>query len=339
MATYIVTGSAGFIGSHVALILLERGDEVVGIDNLNSYYDTTLKAARLARLEGRPGFRFEKADLADKATIARIFEETRPDGVVNLAAQAGVRYSLEQPSAYVDSNVVGFLSILEGCRATQPRHLVFASTSSVYGANTRLPFSVEQAAVHPLTLYAATKMANEMMAHSYAHLFKIPCTGLRFFTVYGPWGRPDMAPIKFAKAIVDGQPIDVYGEGKMQRDFTFIDDIARGVVQALDQPATIDLNWDGQNPNPSTSGVAPYRILNIGNSQRVELMHFIRTLEHCLGREARLNMMPMQQGDAQSTEADIAPTMATLGYEPTTSVEVGVQKFVDWYLHYRGLNR
>uniref|UniRef100_UPI0030F441C6 SDR family NAD(P)-dependent oxidoreductase n=1 Tax=Phenylobacterium sp. TaxID=1871053 RepID=UPI0030F441C6 len=270
MAVILVTGSAGFIGSHTAHRLLDRGDQVVGLDDLNAYYDPTLKQARLARLEAREGYRHAKIDLADREAVAKLFAETKPDGVINLAAQAGVRYSLENPEAYVDANVVGFLNILEGCRAVQPKHLVFASTSSVYGANGKLPFSVGDAVHHPITLYAATKLANESMAHSYAHLFGIPSTGFRFFTVYGPWGRPDMALFKFTEAILKGAPIDVYGEGKMQRDFTYVDDIVSGVVAALDRPATIDLAWNPLAPNPATSGVAPWRILNLGNSQRVE---------------------------------------------------------------------
>ncbi|MCX7585392.1 MULTISPECIES: NAD-dependent epimerase [unclassified Phenylobacterium] len=334
MAIILVTGSAGFIGSHVAHRLLDRGDTVVGLDNLNAYYDPTLKQARLARLEAREGYRHAAIDLADREAMARLFAEAKPDRVIHLAAQAGVRYSLEQPAAYVDANLVGFGNILEGCRAVQAQHLVFASTSSVYGANGKLPFSVHDSAVHPITLYAATKLANEAMAHSYAHLFGIPSTGFRFFTVYGPWGRPDMALFKFTKAILDDQPIDVFGQGRMQRDFTYVDDIVSGVVAALDRPAQIDPNWDAMAPDPATSGVAPYRILNLGNSQRVELMRYIEVLEEKLGRKAKLNLLPMQPGDVTRTEADVTDTKAALDYAPSTPIEVGVSNFVDWYLDY-----
>ena len=334
MAVILVTGSAGFIGSHTAHRLLERGDEVVGLDDLNAYYDPTLKQARLDRLEARPGYRHARIDLADRAAVASLFQDTRPDGVINLAAQAGVRYSLENPEAYVDANVVGFLNILEGCRAVQPKHLVFASTSSVYGANGKLPFSVRDAVHHPITLYAATKLANESMAHAYAHLFGIPSTGFRFFTVYGPWGRPDMALFKFTEAILKGEPIDVYGEGKMQRDFTYVDDIVSGVVAALDRPAGVDPAWDPLAPNPATSGVAPWRILNLGNSQRVELMRYIEVLEAKLGVKAKLNLLPMQPGDVSRTEADTAETQAALDYAPKTPIETGIARFVDWYRDY-----
>jgi len=334
MARILVTGSAGFIGSHVAHRLLDRGDEVVGLDNLNPYYDPTLKQARLARLEAREGYRHAAIDLADRDAVAALFAETRPDRVINLAAQAGVRYSLEQPAAYVDSNLVGFANILEGCRSVQVEHLVFASTSSVYGANGKLPFSVHDAATHPITLYAATKLANEAMAHSYAHLFGIPATGFRFFTVYGPWGRPDMALFKFTQAILDNRPIDVFGQGKMQRDFTYIDDIVTGVIAALDRPAQINPDWNPQAPDPATSGVAPWRVLNLGASRRVELMHYIEVLEAKLGRKAQLNLLPMQPGDVARTEADVDETRAALDYVPSTTVEVGVSNFVDWYLDY-----
>ena len=334
MAVILVTGSAGFIGSHLAHRLLDRGDEVVGLDNLNPYYDPTLKQARLARLEAREGYRHSNIDLADRDAMARLFADAMPNRVVNLAAQAGVRYSLEQPAAYVDSNLVGFGNILEGCRAAQVEHLVFASTSSVYGANGKLPFSVHDSVHHPITLYAATKLANESMAHSYAHLFGIPATGFRFFTVYGPWGRPDMALFKFTQAILDDRPIDVFGQGKMQRDFTYVDDIVSGVVAALDRTAHVDPNWDALSPDPATSGVAPWRILNLGNSQRVELMHYIEVLEAKLGRKAKLNLLPMQPGDVARTEADVTDTIAALDYAPSTPIEVGVANFVDWYLDY-----
>ncbi|MDP3594732.1 NAD-dependent epimerase [Phenylobacterium sp.] len=334
MAVILVTGSAGFIGSHLAHRLLDRGDEVVGLDNLNPYYDPTLKQARLARLEAREGYRHANIDLADRDAMARLFADAKPNRVVNLAAQAGVRYSLEQPAAYVDSNLVGFGNILEGCRAAQVEHLVFASTSSVYGANGKLPFSVHDSVHHPITLYAATKLANESMAHSYAHLFGIPATGFRFFTVYGPWGRPDMALFKFTQAILDDRPIDVFGQGKMQRDFTYVDDIVSGIVAALDRPAQVDPNWDALSPDPATSGVAPWRILNLGNSQRVELMHYIEVLEAKLGRKAKLNLLPMQPGDVARTEADVTDTIVALDYAPSTPIEVGVANFVDWYLDY-----
>ena len=334
--TILVTGSAGFIGFHLSRRLLERGDEVVGLDSMNAYYDPSLKAARLALLEAYPNYRHARLDLADRDGVAALFADHRPETVVNLAAQAGVRYSLESPATYVDSNVVGFLSILEGCRAAQTRNLLYASTSSVYGANGKLPFNVHDGANHPITLYAATKLANEAMAHSYAHLFGIPSTGFRFFTVYGPWGRPDMALFKFTDAILKGRPIDVYGQGKMQRDFTYVDDIVQGLTAAVDRPAEVNRQWDPQNPDPATSGVAPWRILNLGNSQRVELMRYIEVLEEKLGRKAELNLMPMQPGDVQRTEADVEETRRALGYEPTTSIEVGVGAFVDWYLDYYG---
>ncbi|MDP3175135.1 MAG: NAD-dependent epimerase [Phenylobacterium sp.] len=336
MASVLVTGSAGFIGFHTARRLLARGDQVVGLDNLNSYYDPALKASRLARLQAHDDYRHATIDLADRAAVLALFEDAKPDAVVNLAAQAGVRYSLEQPAVYGDSNLVGFLNVLEGCRSVKPRHLVYASTSSVYGANGTLPFSVHDGAHHPITLYAATKLANEAMAHAYAHLFGIPTTGLRFFTVYGPWGRPDMALFKFTAAILAGQPIDVYGEGRMQRDFTYVDDIVEGVLAALDRPANPDPAWNPEAPDPATSGVAPWRVLNLGASQRTELMRYIEVLEQKLGRKALLNMMPMQPGDVARTEADVSDTRAALGYAPSTPIEVGVGRFVDWYLDYYG---
>jgi len=304
------------------------------LDNLNAYYDPSLKAARLAILEKHAGYRHATLDLADRDGVAALFADTRPVGVVNLAAQAGVRYSLENPHAYVDANVVGFLNILEGCRAVQPKHLVYASTSSVYGANGKLPFDVHDAATHPITLYAATKLANEAMAHSYAHLFHIPCTGLRFFTVYGPWGRPDMSPIKFLSAILEGRPIDVYGQGRMQRDFTYVDDIVDGVLAALDRPAAVDSDWDPLKPDPATSGVAPWRVFNLGAGRPVDLMRYIQVFEEKLGKKAILNMMPMQPGDVTNTEADVAATAEALGYRPKVSIEEGVGRFVDWYRDY-----
>jgi len=330
----LVTGSAGFIGFHLSQRLLARGDVVVGLDDLNSYYDPALKAARLALLEAHPAYRHARLDLADRDGVAALFAEVEPTAVVNLAAQAGVRYSLENPRTYVDSNVVGFLNILEGCRATHPKHLVFASTSSVYGANEKLPFSVHDGANHPITLYAATKLANEAMAHSYSHLFGIPATGFRFFTVYGPWGRPDMALFKFTEAILAGRPIDVYGEGRMQRDFTYVADIVDGLVAAIDRPAQVNPAWNPLEPDPATSGVAPWRVLNLGNSQRVELMRYIEVLEEKLGRKAILNLMPMQPGDVARTEADVEETRAALDYAPSTPIEVGIEAFVDWYLDY-----
>ena len=333
----LVTGSAGFIGFHLSRRLLEQGETVVGVDSLNAYYDPSLKAARLALLEAHAGYRHAKLDLADRDGMASLFGEVRPQAVVNLAAQAGVRYSLEKPEAYTDSNVVGFLNVLEGCRAVEPRHLVYASTSSAYGANGKLPFSVHDHAVHPITLYAATKLANEAMAHAYAHLFGIPCTGFRFFTVYGPWGRPDMALFKFTDAILAGRPIDVYGRGQMQRDFTYVDDIVDGLLAAIDRPPAPDSAWDAQAPDPATSGVAPWRILNLGASRPVELMRYIEVLEQKLGRKAELNLMPMQPGDVARTEADVAETRAALGYAPKVSVEDGVGRFVDWYRDYYGV--
>jgi UDP-glucuronate 4-epimerase len=331
--TILVTGSAGFIGFHLSRRLLEAGETVVGLDNLNSYYDPALKAARLAILERHAAYRHAKLDLADRQGVADLFAKARPHAVVNLAAQAGVRYSLEAPEAYVDSNVVGFLNILEGCRATQPKHLIYASTSSVYGANTKMPFSVHDPATHPITLYAATKVANESMAHSYAHLFGIPCTGFRFFTVYGPWGRPDMALFKFTDAILKGQPIDVYGEGKMQRDFTYVDDIVSGLVAAIGRPPVANPAWDGHAADSGTSN-APWRMLNLGASRCVELMHYIEVLEAKLGVKAKLNLLPMQPGDVTRTEADTATTQAVLDYSPSTTVEEGVGHFVDWYREY-----
>lgn len=332
----LVTGSAGFIGFHLARRLLARGDEVVGVDNLNAYYEPPLKEARLKLLEAEPRYRHARLDLAEREGMAALFAETKPTHVVNLAAQAGVRYSLENPHAYVDSNLVGFMNVLEGCRAVQPKHLVYASTSSVYGANGKLPFSVHDHAVHPITLYAATKVANEAMAHAYAHLFHIPCTGFRFFTVYGPWGRPDMSPFKFIRAILAGTPLDLYGQGQMKRDFTYVDDIVEGLVASLDRPPSPNPAWDPQDTDPATSGVAPWRVLNLGNSQPVDLMRYIQVFEEKLGRKAVLNMMPMQPGDVTNTDADVTETMSALGYAPNTPLEVGVGRFVDWYLDYYG---
>lgn len=332
----LVTGAAGFIGFHTAKRLLERGDEVVGLDNMNEYYDVTLKQARLARLEPEPGFDFVKLDLADRDGVAKLFAEQRFDRVVHLAAQAGVRYSLENPFAYTDSNVTGTLSILEGCRHHGVEHLVFASTSSVYGANTKMPFSVHQNVDHPLSLYAATKKANELMAHTYASLYGVPCTGLRFFTVYGPFGRPDMALFLFTKSILAGEPIDVFNYGNHRRDFTYVDDIVGGVVAALDRTAEANPAWSGDSPDPATSA-APYRLYNIGNQQPVELMRYIEVLEECLGRKAEKNLLPMQLGDVPDTWADVEDLVEDVGYRPSTPVEVGVKRFVDWYVEYYGV--
>lgn len=331
IAPVLVTGSAGFIGFHTTLRLLARGETVIGLDNLNAYYDPALKQARLDQLLAHPGYRHHTIDLADREAVAALFASEKPQRIIHLGAQAGVRYSLEAPETYVDSNLVGFLSVLEGARASGCKSFVFASTSSAYGANGKLPFSVHDSAHHPLTLYSATKIANEAMAHSYAHLFAIPMTGLRFFTVYGPWGRPDMALFKFTRAILNDEPIDVYGEGRMSRDFTYVDDIVSGIIAALDNPATIDTAWDAANPDPATSGVAPWRMLNLGAGQPVPLMRYIEVLEEKLGRKARLNLMPMQDGDVVDTAADISDSRNALGYAPTTPVEVGLGHFVDWY--------
>ena len=333
MTKFLLTGAAGFIGSHVAITLLERGDEVVGIDNLNDYYDPTLKDARLARLTGRPGFSFQKLDVSDRTGMEALFSAHRFDKVIHLAAQAGVRYSIENPHAYIDSNIVGFINILEGCRHHGVQHLTYASSSSVYGANTAMPFSVHQNVDHPLSLYAATKKANELMAHTYSHLYKLPTTGLRFFTVYGPWGRPDMAMFLFAKAILTGQPIDVFNHGRMRRDFTYIDDIAEGVVRTSDRVAAANMAWDGADPDPGTSS-APYRLYNIGNNDPVELLHLIETLERKLGRTATKNMLPMQMGDVPATYADVEALTQDTGFKPATPIEVGVERFVAWYRDY-----
>ena len=329
----LVTGAAGFIGSHVAHYLLDRGDEVVGLDNLNDYYDVSLKEARLARLTARKGFTFARIDLADREGVAALFAKERFNRVVNLAAQAGVRYSLENPHSYVDSNVTGFLNILEGCRHHDVEHLVYASTSSVYGAHTNMPFSVHEHVDHPLAIYAATKKANELMAHSYSHLFGLPTTGLRFFTVYGPWGRPDMALFLFTRKILAGEPIDVFNHGHHKRDFTYVDDIVEGVVRALDRPAQPDPTWSSEQPDPASSN-APYRIYNIGNSQPVELVRYIEVLEQCLGRTAQKNLLPLQPGDVPDTFADTTDLERDVGYRPDTSVEEGVRRFVDWYREY-----
>ena len=330
----LVTGCAGFIGMHVCERLLSRGDEVVGLDNLNDYYDVALKQARLERLQAHVNFRFVRLDIADRPGMAALFEQTRPAGVINLAAQAGVRYSLQNPHAYVDSNLVGFVNILEGCRHAAVEHLVYASSSSVYGGNTRMPFSEHDNVDHPVSLYAASKKANELMAHTYSHLFSLPATGLRFFTVYGPWGRPDMALFLFAKAILDDRPIDVFNHGRMQRDFTYIDDIAEGVVRVLDQAPAANPGFDKDQPDPATSW-APYRVCNIGNHRPVELMTYIEVLEKALGRTARKNFLPLQDGDVPATYAAIETLQAVTGYAPSTPVSAGVERFVEWYMWYR----
>jgi UDP-glucuronate 4-epimerase len=329
----LLTGAAGFIGFHTARKLLARGDEVVGLDNLNDYYDPNLKRARLSILEREPKFRFVKMDLADKGGMKALFTREKFKRVIHLAAQAGVRYSLENPQAYIDSNVTGTLNVLEGCRHNGVEHLVFASTSSVYGLNTNMPFTPHRGVDHPLSLYATTKRANELMAHNYAALFKLPVTGLRFFTVYGPWGRPDMALFLFTKNILEGKPIDVFNNGHHKRDFTFVDDIAEGVVRSVDRIATPNDKWSGDQPDPATSS-APYRIYNIGNNAPVDLSRYIEVLEDCLGRKAVKNMLPLQAGDVPDTFADVEDLVRDVGYKPATPVEVGIRRFVDWYLEY-----
>ena len=329
----LVTGTAGFIGSHVAIRLLERGNEVIGFDNLSDYYDVGIKKARLARFGDHPNYTHIHADLADRASVESVFATYQPQRVVHLAAQAGVRYAAQNPHVYVSSNVTGFLHILEGCRHHAVEHLVFASTSSVYGANTRMPFSEHQSTEHPLTLYAATKKANEMMAHSYAHLYGIPSSGLRFFTVYGPWGRPDMALFLFTKAILAGEPIQVFNHGRHRRSFTYIDDIVEGVIRTLDLLPAANPDWQGAAPDPASSNV-PYRIYNIGNEQPVELLRYIEVLEDCLGSKANMEMLPLQAGDVPDTEADVSELIRAVDYRPRVSVEEGVRNFVDWYRGY-----
>lgn len=329
----LVTGAAGFIGFHTSKHLLDRGDEVVGLDILNDYYDVNVKLARLDILKKYPGFRFVKIDLADRKAMPELFATEKFQRVINLGAQAGVRYSIKNPLAYIDSNIVGFTNVLEGCRHNGVEHLVYASTSSVYGANTHMPFSVHQNVDHPLSFYAATKKANELMAHTYAHLYNLPVTGLRFFTVYGPWGRPDMALFLFTRNILDGKPIDVFNYGNHRRDFTYVKDIVEGVVRSMDRIATGNAQWDSDAPDPGTSQ-APYRIYNIGNQQPVELMRYIEVLEECLGRKAQKNLLPLQPGDVPDTYADVEDLVRDVGYKPATSVEEGVRNFVDWYLDY-----
>ena len=332
----LVTGAAGFIGSHIALALLARGDTVVAVDNLNDYYDVSLKQARLARLVGSPGFAFTRLDIADRSAFAAFMAAEKPERVIHLAAQAGVRHGITHPHVYADSNLTGFLNILEGCRHNGIAHLVYASSSSVYGANTAMPFSIHDGADHPLSLYAATKKANEAMAHAYAHLYRLPVTGLRFFTVYGPWGRPDMSPFLFARKILAGEPIDVFNHGQHQRDFTYIDDIVEGVVRVMDRIAEPDPDWNPARPDPARS-FAPYRIYNIGNNRPVELMQFIACLEQALGRTAKINFLPLQPGDVPATLADIDALVQDTGYRPDMPVEEGIARFVDWYRsHYGG---
>ena len=326
----LVTGAAGFIGHHLSLRLMEGGYYVIGLDNLNDYYDVRLKEARLAHLMKNNSFEFHKLDLSDSDAIQGLFQRTKPEVVVNLAAQAGVRYSLENPRVYVDSNIVGFLNVLEGCRYNQVKHLIYASSSSVYGANTKMPFSVHHNVDHPISLYAATKKANELMAHTYSHLYGLPTTGLRFFTVYGPWGRPDMALFLFTKAILEGKPIKVFNHGKMQRDFTYIDDIVESLVRLVPRIPKGNSKWSGDAPDPATS-FAPYRLYNIGNSKPVDLMHMITILEECLGKKAIKEFFPMQPGDVPKTYADIDDLVAEVDFRPNTPIEVGVREFVDWY--------
>lgn len=329
----LVTGAAGFIGFHVSKYLCGRGDEVVGIDNLNDYYEVSLKDARLSQLEPLSNFRFIKLDIADRDGLAKLFAEEKFDRVVHLAAQAGVRYSIENPHTYADSNLVGFLNVLEGCRNNQVEHLVYASSSSVYGANETTPFSESDNIDHPVSLYAASKKANEAMAHSYSQLYNLPTTGLRFFTVYGPWGRPDMSPILFAKAITEGKPLKVFNYGKHRRDFTYIDDIVQGVVRTMDNIAKPNPEWSGLNPDPATSK-APWRIYNIGNSQPVELLYYIECIEKSLGKTTEKELLPLQPGDVEHTFADVSALIRDTGYKPNTQIELGVEKFTDWFKEY-----
>lgn len=333
MATVLVTGAAGFIGFHLSRRLLADGHTVLGLDNLNDYYDVTLKEARLAQLQAEDGFRFYKHDLADRAALETMFVEEKPETVVNLAAQAGVRYSLENPQAYVDSNLVGFVNILEMCRHHSVGHLVYASSSSVYGANTKMPFSVQDRVDHPISLYAASKKANELMAHTYSHLFELPTTGLRFFTVYGPWGRPDMALFLFTKAILAGQPIDMFNHGRMRRNFTYVDDIVEGIVRVIARPPAPDPNWNSETGDPSKSR-APYKIYNIGNTEPVELTAFIELIEAQLGKKALINSLPLQPGDVPMTFADVEDLMRDTGYQPSTPIATGIARFIEWYRSY-----
>lgn len=333
----LLTGVAGFIGAHLARALLDRGDEVVGLDSLNDYYDVRLKQDRLEQLIGEhPAFRFERLDLADRGAVERVFVEAQPTRVVHLAAQAGVRYSVKNPYAYLESNLVAFLHILEGCRHHAVEHLVYASSSSVYGANSRLPFSVHDPVDHPVSLYAATKRANELMAHSYSHLYRLPTTGLRFFTVYGPWGRPDMAVALFAKAILEGRPIDIYNYGHMRRDFTYVDDIVTGVLRVTDRTATPEPTWSSEQPDPATSS-APFRLYNIGNHQPVELMYLIELIERGLGRQAKKNLLPLAPGDVLETYADVTELATDVDFRPNTPIETGIARYLEWYRKYYGV--
>lgn len=329
----LITGTAGFIGSALALKLLARGDEVIGVDNVNDYYDVSLKLARLERVKAHSGFTEVRGDIENRELMAETFRKYQPQRVVNLAAQAGVRYSLENPYAYIDTNVLGFMNVLENCRYNKVEHLVYASSSSVYGSHTNMPFSIHEPVDHPVSLYAATKKSNELMAHTYSHLFNIPTTGLRFFTVYGPWGRPDMALFMFARNILAGKPIDVFNYGKHKRDFTFIDDIVEGVIRTLDNVATANPDWQSDSPDPATSA-APFRLYNIGNNQPVELEHYIHVLEDCLGKKAEKNLLPLQPGDVPDTYADVSDLIRDVDYKPDTSVEDGIARFVDWYKEY-----
>ena len=329
----LVTGAAGFIGSTLSLRLLARGDRVFGLDNLNDYYDVKLKQARLARLRAFPNFEFELADIVDRERMARLFTERHFDAVMHLAAQAGVRYSIENPGAYIDANLVGFTNVIEGARRSNAGHFVFASSSSVYGANAKLPFAEDDNIDHPVSLYAATKKANELIAHSYAHLYRLPSTGLRFFTVYGPWGRPDMALFKFTRGMLADETIPVFNRGEMVRDFTYVDDIVEGVLRVIDQPAQADPAWTALAPTPSSSN-APYRIYNIGNNQPVKLMHYIEVIEQCLGKKAKLELLPLQDGDVPATIADVSRLEAAVGFKPATPIETGVRRFIDWYREY-----
>lgn len=333
MVKVLITGAAGFIGFHLSQRLLARGEQVVGLDNLSAYYEVSLKKDRLSQLEDKPNFQFHKLDLSDRDSISQLFEQKQFEIVINLAAQPGVRYSLINPHAYVDSNLVGFTNILEGCRHSGIKHLVFASSSSVYGANTKIPFSVHDNVDHPISLYAATKKANELMAHTYSHLYGIPTTGLRFFTVYGPWGRPDMAPFLFTKAIIEGKPINVFNHGDMRRDFTYIDDIIEGVIRVIERTPEPNLHWSANFPDPGTSN-APYKIYNIGNNKPVELMLFIKTLEDVLGMKAQKNMLPIQPGDVPDTYANVDDLVKDVNFKPSTSIEVGLEQFVKWYRCY-----
>jgi UDP-glucuronate 4-epimerase len=333
MKKILVTGAAGFIGYHLSRRLLEEGRDVVGLDNMNDYYDPVLKEARLSRLTPYVNFKTVRKDLSDRAAMEELFVAERFDGVVNLAAQAGVRYSLINPHSYVNSNLVGFMNVLEGCRHNNVKHLVFASSSSVYGANTRMPFSVHDNVDHPVSIYAATKKANELMAHTYSHLYGLHCTGLRFFTVYGPWGRPDMALFLFTNAILEDRPIDVFNYGKMRRDFTYVDDIVEGVVRVLDRPAEPNPGWTGDAPDPGSSYV-PYKLYNIGNNQPVELLRFIEMVEECLGKKTRKNLLPMQPGDVPATYANIDDLMRDVGFKPDTTLEEGIPRFIAWYKDY-----